>query len=132
MIQPGPVGYRDLADLLRQRIVSGQLAAGQRMPSETELRQQYGLARTTVRRAIDVLRHEGLIIVRHGHPSRVRDQPDIDDVTVPEGSIISARMPTPQERQEHDMPEGVPLLVVVDAGGGARVWPAHRYQIRAG
>lgn len=51
--------YRQLAEILRARIARGDWAPGRRIASETALVQQYGLARTTVRRAIAVLRDEG-------------------------------------------------------------------------
>ena len=63
MIVPDREGaaYRQLAGVLRDRIRSGELPAGQRMPSEKDLHDEFGLARETVRRALAVLRGEGLI-----------------------------------------------------------------------
>lgn len=77
MITPNREGaaYRQLASVLRDRIRSGALPAGQRMPSEKDLHDEFGLARETVRRAIAVLRAEGLIDVRHGHGTFVVDAP---------------------------------------------------------
>ncbi|TJZ53038.1 GntR family transcriptional regulator [Streptomyces piniterrae] len=51
--------YRQLAEILRARIRRGDWKPGRAMASETQLVQQYGLARTTVRRAIAVLVEEG-------------------------------------------------------------------------
>ncbi|WNI19243.1 winged helix-turn-helix domain-containing protein [Actinacidiphila sp. ITFR-21] len=60
----GPVTpYRQLADILRARIARGDWAPGRRIASETDLVQEYGLARTTVRRAIAVLRDDGTVVV---------------------------------------------------------------------
>lgn len=56
--QPTPP-YRQLASILRARITSGELAG--RLPSEKSLMQEYGLALGTVRKAIAVLRDEGLV-----------------------------------------------------------------------
>ncbi|MFD7814390.1 GntR family transcriptional regulator [Streptomyces sp. NPDC059785] len=47
--------YRQLAEILRARIARGDWAPGRAIASETQLVQQYGIARTTVRRAIAVL-----------------------------------------------------------------------------
>lgn len=60
----GPVTpYRQLAGIIRARIARGDWAPGRVMPSETRLVQEYGLARTTVRRAIAVLVEEGAVFV---------------------------------------------------------------------
>jgi GntR family transcriptional regulator len=60
----GPVTpYRQLAEILRARIARGDWAPGRRIASETDLVQQYGLARTTVRRAIALLSDEGAVVV---------------------------------------------------------------------
>jgi DNA-binding GntR family transcriptional regulator len=67
--------YRQLAAVLRDRISNGQLPPGRRMPSEKDLHDEFGLARETVRRALAVLRQEGLIEVRHGHGTFVIDTP---------------------------------------------------------
>jgi DNA-binding GntR family transcriptional regulator len=53
--------WRQLADLLRAQIESGELAAGRMLPSETTLVQRFGLARGTVRKAIESLAAEGLV-----------------------------------------------------------------------
>lgn len=47
--------------LLRDRIASGELAAGARLPSEPELALAHGVSRVTVRRALDGLEGDGLV-----------------------------------------------------------------------
>jgi GntR family transcriptional regulator len=53
--------WRQLADILRAQIESGELPAGRVMPSETTLSQQHGLSRGTVVKALDALEREGLV-----------------------------------------------------------------------
>jgi GntR family transcriptional regulator len=60
------VRYRTIADELRSRIDSGELAAGALLPSESELSAAYGVSRVTVRKALELLRDEGLIDSRQG------------------------------------------------------------------
>jgi GntR family transcriptional regulator len=60
------VHYRAIADELRQRVESGELAAGALLPSESELSGAYDVSRVTVRKALDVLRDEGLVDSRQG------------------------------------------------------------------
>ncbi len=64
--------YRQLAQLLRARIESGELQPGQPLPSESMLWQEHGVARGTVRRAVEVLRDEGLVVTVHGRGSFVK------------------------------------------------------------
>jgi DNA-binding GntR family transcriptional regulator len=63
--------YRQLAALLRDRIVGGDLAPGAPMPSESFLMGEHGISRDTVRKAMDVLREEGLAITVQGKGSYV-------------------------------------------------------------
>jgi len=60
------VRYRAIAEELRGRVESGELGAGRLLPSESELSGAYGVSRVTVRKALDLLRDEGLIDARQG------------------------------------------------------------------
>lgn len=53
--------YRQVAAWLRDRIHSGQLRAGQVLPSEKEIMDLLGVGRSTARKAVEVLRDEGLV-----------------------------------------------------------------------
>jgi DNA-binding GntR family transcriptional regulator len=50
-------------------IDSGAIPRDTRLPSETELAQQYGVARITVRTAIAMLRDAGKVVTVHGRGS---------------------------------------------------------------
>jgi DNA-binding GntR family transcriptional regulator len=56
--------YIQVADDLERRINDGEIEV--KLPSERDLAEDYGVAYTTVRRAMEVLRDRGLIITRHG------------------------------------------------------------------
>jgi GntR family transcriptional regulator len=58
--------YQQIADELRARLGSGELRAGQLLPSEFELSHDYSASRVTVRRALEMLRDEGLVDSRQG------------------------------------------------------------------
>jgi GntR family transcriptional regulator len=60
------VRYRAIADELRGRVESGELGAGRLLPSESELSRAHAVSRVTVRRALELLRDEGLIDARQG------------------------------------------------------------------
>lgn len=70
--------YRQIASMLRDSIISGQLEAGGRLPSEAELIEHFGVARMTVRQAVQELRAEGLVISEHGRGVFVRPAPQFD------------------------------------------------------
>lgn len=55
-----------VAESLRQSIVSGELLAGDRLPSEDELTAHFGIARTTLREGLRVLESQGLLEIRRG------------------------------------------------------------------
>ncbi|GGO70636.1 GntR family transcriptional regulator [Nonomuraea cavernae] len=58
----GPVPpYRQIANALRERITSGDIPPGRRIPSMVELEAEYEVARDTIRKAVQVLKDEGLV-----------------------------------------------------------------------
>ncbi|UVO12579.1 GntR family transcriptional regulator [Mycobacterium sp. SVM_VP21] len=69
--------YRQIAGMLREGVRSGRLAPGARLPSETELIEHFGVARMTVRQAVQELRAEGLVIAERGRGVFVRPAPQI-------------------------------------------------------
>jgi DNA-binding transcriptional MocR family regulator len=125
MITADPEGarYKRLAALLRARIQSGELAVGQRLPSEKDLQDEYGMARETIRKAVGLLRAEGLVEVRQGHGTFVRQRGEQQVVKLGKGEKAGTRMPTPVERQELDLAEGVPMMVVTAADGTEKNYP---------
>lgn len=54
--------YLKVYNALRSRIEQGQLAPGERLETEMELRKQFGVSRETIRRALAMLESEGYII----------------------------------------------------------------------
>jgi DNA-binding FadR family transcriptional regulator len=58
--------YRQIAEQLRQLMVSGEFALGSRLPAERDLAVQLGVSRPSVREALIALEVEGLIEVRTG------------------------------------------------------------------
>jgi DNA-binding transcriptional regulator YhcF (GntR family) len=65
---------QQIAIKLRAAILTGRLTPGAKIPSQTELASRYGVARETVKRALDVLRAERLIVTRQGSGAFVRAQ----------------------------------------------------------
>ncbi len=63
--------YVQVADILRDRIESGTLLPDRPVPSETQLQQEFGVARGTARKAIALLREQGLVVTVPGRGSYV-------------------------------------------------------------
>jgi GntR family transcriptional regulator len=58
----GPIPpYRQVAAILRERIETGAIPPGRRIPSLVELEQEFDAARDTLRKAVQVLKDEGLV-----------------------------------------------------------------------
>ena len=58
--------YLDLAETLRDRLASGEYGAGGALESEADLGRDLGASRVTIRRALELLRTEGLVTSRRG------------------------------------------------------------------
>lgn len=68
--------YLQLADIIRRRIVDGEVEIGRRIPSMTELEAEFGLARNTIKKAFDVLKAEGIVEAEKGRGLFVVKAPD--------------------------------------------------------
>lgn len=66
--------YSQIADHLRSAIERGELAPGQRLPTEQQLMQLHDVSRNTVRLALGALTNEGLISSSQGSGSFVRER----------------------------------------------------------
>lgn len=66
----------EIIETLRQDIVTGRLSDGDRLPSERELSEQFGVSQPTVREAVRALETMGLIEVLHGTGTFVRSTGD--------------------------------------------------------
>lgn len=65
---------QEIADILRERIRAGDLKAGQRLPTQAELAEEFNVERGTVRQALRVLQDDGLLSnVSKGSPPRIAE-----------------------------------------------------------
>jgi len=65
---------QQIANKLRAAILTRRLAPGDKLPSQPDLATRYGVARETVKRALELLRAERLIVTRQGSGAFVRAQ----------------------------------------------------------
>jgi GntR family transcriptional regulator len=67
--------YLQVALVMRQRIVSGRWARGEKIPTLEKLEKEFSVARVTVRQAIEILRDEGLLDAQQGRGTFVSGRP---------------------------------------------------------
>lgn len=58
--------FEAIVDQIREAIFSGRYGVGERLPPERDLATQFGVARHSVREAVRVLEHAGLVEIRRG------------------------------------------------------------------
>ena len=110
---------------LREDIVSGVYAAGDKLPTEPALVEQFGVSRTVIREAIAELRADGLVRPRHGIGVFVQE------ARPPEGSLVLLNQVS---KKLSDIIEELELRVAVEveaAGLAAeRASPAQEAEIQ--
>jgi DNA-binding GntR family transcriptional regulator len=76
-LDPGPIPlYHQLEQNLRARIHANEFGPGDALPTEERICEDYGISRITVRRALDALISQGLIVKKRGVGSFVAERRD--------------------------------------------------------
>jgi len=70
-----PNVVEDVIETFKQGIISGDLQPGQRLPSEVELVEQFGIGRGTLREAMKKLEALGVINIQRGDGTYIVDKP---------------------------------------------------------
>lgn len=82
------IRYQQIADELRSRIVT--VGPGQVLPSESDLSAEFAVSRVTIRRALEILRDDGLVDARQGFGWYVAGEPlrqRLDELGTIEGQL---------------------------------------------
>jgi DNA-binding GntR family transcriptional regulator len=100
--------YRQMEATFLQRMNSGDLRPGERLPTETELARQWNVNRLTVRQAIGELARAGRVTVRRGAGTYVAEPPlrvevDLPPLPTTEAEISSSEAFAAQGRQLHEV-----------------------------
>lgn len=74
--------YENIVDQLMQRIQSGELQPGMRLPAERALEKEYGVSRPVVREAFRAMEQMGCVETRVGGGTYVK-APELSDVVEP-------------------------------------------------
>lgn len=81
--------YRQLADILSDKIRAGEYRPGARIPSEIVLAKTFGIGRPTARQATEALIRKGMLLRRRGAGTFVRDEPKEVDLFSLGGTLSS-------------------------------------------
>jgi GntR family transcriptional repressor for pyruvate dehydrogenase complex len=72
-MKPSASRLENLTRDLTTRIVSGEYSPGERLPTETQLQEKWGVSRSVVREAMKVLASQGLVRIEQGRGTFVSD-----------------------------------------------------------
>ncbi|WP_406467069.1 GntR family transcriptional regulator [Streptomyces sp. NBC_01594] len=88
----GQPAYAQLADDLRKQMREGSLAVGSEIPSTSQLMSQYEVSNTVVKRALDLLKAEGLLIGQQGKGVFVRELPAAPEPSAVDVAAVMRRL----------------------------------------
>ena len=119
-----------IAQLLRQAILSEKVNKGQQLESEAAMARQFGVSTSVIRSALELLRNEGWVMTQHGIGTVVIRGADREVVPLHPGEEADSRMPSPSERRELKMAEGVPVTVIKHADGSETPYDSTRFRVK--
>jgi len=73
LMHRAPLLAEKLASAVRQEITQGSYKAGDRLPTEREMSEAFGVSRAIVREAMGRLKHDGIVVSRQGSGAFVAD-----------------------------------------------------------
>lgn len=119
--------YQQIKTLITQSLISGEWRPGEAIPSETELAARYNVSQGTVRKAINELADEHLLVRQQGKGTFVashteerrqfhflRLTPDQGERVYPRGELLSCRRVKAdgQTARLLEVPAGAPVILV--------------------
>jgi DNA-binding transcriptional regulator YhcF (GntR family) len=116
--------YLQIARIIRDRIISGELPVGAQIPSGSQMREEWGVNRLTGAQAVEELRRAGLVVTRPGVGTFVAATPKLQVVTLRPGDKVISRMPTEEERERLRTGYVTPVLIVTRADGNVEPYNA--------
>lgn len=105
--------YLQIANELRQEIQSSMFQVGDRLPTEAELSKRFSVNRHTLRRAMEVLRTEGIVDVERGRGTFV--------VSVPITFPIGKRVRFNESLKAQSLSPQVQVLTAIETPADAKV-----------
>jgi DNA-binding transcriptional regulator YhcF (GntR family) len=116
--------YLQIARIIRDRIISGELPVGAQIPSGNQMKQEWGVNRLTGAQAVEELRKAGLVVTRPGVGTFVSATPASQVVDLRPGDRVISRMPTEEERERLSTGYLTPVLIVTRSDGRVEAYNA--------
>jgi GntR family transcriptional regulator, phosphonate transport system regulatory protein len=98
---PALTRWEEIANELRDDILQGRFAPGERLPNEQELAQRFGVNRHTLRQAMQALAREGHVHVRQGRGTFVREL--VLDYALQRRTRLSENLASVGERAQREL-----------------------------
>lgn len=127
MHQPLPVPlYQRVYGVLHQRIQTGLYRRGERLPTEQELTEEFGVSKATIRQAVGELVSRGLVVRQQGRGSYVTETATDEQSDGFSGTLTDLILGTPQlpladVRVQDDVPFPTAVSARLGAGPTGRV-----------
>lgn len=115
--ESGEKVYLQIARIIRDRIINGELPVGAQIPSGSQMRKEWGVNRLTGAQAVEELRRAGLVTTRPGVGTFVAASPQQQIIALRPGDEVTSRMPTESEREKLQTGFLTPVLIVTRADG---------------
>jgi DNA-binding GntR family transcriptional regulator len=109
--------YLQLARIIRDKIIDGELPVGSQIPSGAQMKREWGVNRLTGAMAVEELRKAGLVVTKPGVGNFVATTPERQVVGLRPGDLVTSRMPTEEERMTLSTGFLTPVLIVTRADG---------------
>jgi DNA-binding GntR family transcriptional regulator len=122
--ESGEKVYLQIARIIRDRIIRGELPVGAQIPSGNQMKQEWGVNRLTGAQAVEELRKAGLVITRPGVGTFVAASPALQVVALKPGDRVTSRMPTEEERDRLSTGFLTPVLIVTRSDGRVEAYNA--------
>lgn len=116
--------YLQLARIIRDMIINGELPVGAQIPSGAQMKREWGVNRLTGAMAVEELRKAGLVVTKPGVGNFVATTPERQVVLLCPGDRVTSRMPTEEERMNLSTGYLTPVLIVTRADGRAELYSA--------
>lgn len=115
--------WREVADDLRRRIESGELAPDSMLRAESDLAHDYDVGARTIRQALRDLAADGVLYVRAGMRALVRRR-HAQVVQVLPGSFLTVRRPTRKEQRDLKLSASARVVEVTRGDDPPQVYDA--------